>query len=833
MKTNVKSVRSCIKKRFYKGTAVLLAVFQIVFVLGSGGTVLRVNAKEPSAQPTDKLNVLEIIPHDYCSVFPYLIGGMEEDTPIGVDGINKLAYALGSSTLVQEPTAAAGSRLRPFTAVHDMYRQDHLENVEASSKKSYAELVTITPRDGNLEDADKWHIVVPKEKEKKTESGYFKYVGQNKGPYNLNNAQKDYRINKNSKGKYDVKNFAYYVNNLEVDSYTDAKVVTATKRNYKVFFTTKASAGAGANDRYSVVQRRSTGGNLVDEATLNEKGIYYKDSDGKYILDKEQEAKKENPELQYYDVTFTHDKTGSYYVQGYELTNGDGDYTAARTWGGGEEDFVKAQNGDYDCVVIGFSDVEATEHGYYVWVKDSEAETKYTEADELTNIKYGTKIYIKNQKRDYAYYARDGVANNELFRTICLHYEDYNYDLSKTPLANAVLAEKEGYLDDYTLSCVRKRPSQVTMEDIEKADLIYIAENAGIIGLEKNWEELTGESGELPSGFQSNDDFPSFEIAMQIYKYVYNQEKAIMFNFNLGSIGLAHNTNMYKLMLMINMFYDMEVFADFVDDMNYDSSRGVFTKVNANTGALSVPCRDGVLSGAINTEQIPKGNIRRVTVPPGENWEMDYFKVFQLNSEGYVNGLVGEESKYHASLLNYSDTTNHAINSYMILGNNILDFFQTMDFFVETYKLLQRISPIIITITNGVKISEDTWVIYMDEFDEQFQVDYRVSCKRVGIQGVKAEADGNENGKYDMSSSSKIMLSGYPKTNIGVRLFEESIDGYGNALLPKPEGTPALRAGMKRRVSISAESQPFEGSDKTKKGTVHAIIMVRDLFELN
>lgn len=120
------------------------------------------------------IRIVEVIPHEICSMFPYLVewGSKEEydrQTPIGYEGILYMTAASGLA-----PFGSAGGNTKG------------IYSLDKEGIKEY------TLRDYNVQFTDKnstygaywWRETV--EKSILTANGYFEYVGEGKGLYNIN-----------------------------------------------------------------------------------------------------------------------------------------------------------------------------------------------------------------------------------------------------------------------------------------------------------------------------------------------------------------------------------------------------------------------------------------------------------------------------------------------------------------------------------------------------------------------------------------------------------------------------------------------------------------------
>lgn len=311
--------------------------------------------------------IIEVIPHDLCSVFPYLVDwGTEEEydknVPIGYEGLLLTAEYVGSTIQMfsDSKTTARGSK--PFTFTNGGIVRDYLS--------VYPD--TFSTADNTM---GKWFRVTDKEESLKTELyGYFEYVGETKGLYYINQSMVaaddtekgiHYEVqpiprkgSEASRGELCVKEAAYYWakdsgSRAAKPDYEGKTVLSQTGYNYQLSFQpaadgayladitklkTSLTGGTGYDyvleleaakaDSWTAGFRYYKGGNyIVKEAEAAADGKYVRTEDarnddgytgtanlplskGYFIYDKDNQY----PAVTHYKVTFEKapGKTGAY-----------------------------------------------------------------------------------------------------------------------------------------------------------------------------------------------------------------------------------------------------------------------------------------------------------------------------------------------------------------------------------------------------------------------------------------------------------------------------------------------------------------------------------------
>lgn len=148
---------------------------------------------KPAPEPEEGDNrqvfrIIEVIPHDACSVFPYLVDweteeGYDRNTPLGYDGILISAQFTGGEynsgfNMFSYPDVPA-SKSRPFTYMEEKFKREYFD------KLGDYNIAFASVYDRNR--GGKWFRKTENEYQLVEEPyGYFEYVGEGKGLYYIN-----------------------------------------------------------------------------------------------------------------------------------------------------------------------------------------------------------------------------------------------------------------------------------------------------------------------------------------------------------------------------------------------------------------------------------------------------------------------------------------------------------------------------------------------------------------------------------------------------------------------------------------------------------------------
>lgn len=936
-------------------------------VLGNGSREFLNDRNRPEADYSqdgrDVFRIIEVIPHDACSIFPYLIDWQTEEeydrnVPIGYEG---LVYSSGHPGEVMLFEAGDSTPTRPFGMIEKGLRRDFLADYN------------ITLGTSNDKSSNYWWRE-EEIKNEKTGDGYFEYVGEGKGLYYINTKiikGQNGAVNginhevqalprngkEKGKGEYEVKEPMYYWAKDYSGSaaYPTEDIRSCTGFNYDIIFKLQEKTGTyrvydampemektadeegkeeeksydyfakvqeGTEKNYTFVKHK--GGNYGKD-----KGNYYYAGPGAgaYILDKISAVKgkiwtsQNEISFEYagagkgvYDVTFIYAGAGAeteklYLASIDKVSNEGGRYSL--TSSDGEENgtgktvpvYIEKPNGDYSSVItnIDFAgiDYEDKVNGYYAttapygagvrigrhrsllereiggWVFHEVSEVSeedYTKLEEVKQKKVfeeGDRIYVQAQKRIYRYYCRNSFRNNEWFKLLCYMdnpenpsaaYSDNSngagFDAGMSSAKNLIKAEKllKSFDNTFRIDVRQRTPGELTREEVEDADLIYVSDTAGIESLVYNWKNINdyliqnGKTGltPLPSGvtgsnaFRFEDDFQN-DVLLAIYdKCIYTNEVALMTGISLRENYMVGNNsykqsvkNLGKLTFFMDLMENAKDFAYFIEGYKESGEYDNFNLIRWNTGGDSLGMEVWEQQDAFNgswTEK--KYNVNRSGESRMEEcWDIDYFEFvpppespieITWKGGGYTGkssqGKVLEgETKYYShwySVSSFNADELHKI--WQILHNR------------------KNKGEIVVQITNAYLTygEERKRVIYADEFDPKtFTVKYKILLR--GVMQEMAPAltdtliffDDNDNGICDAGEIS--FLNGNQQYSTENEAHERNLR-EGFELADSIINPKLLNPDVTRRKAVI---QAADVNGKT--GAADVWVVVREGFELN
>ena len=334
-----------------------------------------VNQTKTEAEPGDNRDVfriIEVIPHEACSVFPYMIDwktekGYDQNTPLGYDGILLTAQFTGGSygsglNMFSYPNVKTRDS-RPFTYVEEKYQKEYLDSLEDYQKEFATQYDTSR--------GSKWFRKTKNESALVSELyGYFEYVGEGKGLYYLNTSQLAEQKNpgttvygihyeiqavprkgtENAKGYMYACDPAYYWSKESTNSskpdYKGNKVVGLTDYNYSLKFQ-KTDDGEYTADKIAYNPAGGEGYDydliiVPDKINSWQGGFYYKKA-GNYEVGTYQEAGG-GSYVRYNDVKKTDglEKADAALGAGYFLLDKDNTYSEVKRY---EVTFKQADHG--------------------------------------------------------------------------------------------------------------------------------------------------------------------------------------------------------------------------------------------------------------------------------------------------------------------------------------------------------------------------------------------------------------------------------------------------------------------------------------------------------
>ena len=140
----------------------------------------------PPAYPEDTrevFRIIEVIPHEVCSIFPYMIDWKteeeyEKNVPIGYEGVRLIAMHqnwefAGVLDRIFSGDNASGDGIKLYSYKKEIVRRDYLTN--------YQNTIGVSSQ------KDKWYrVTAPSGDPVVYKNGYFEYVGAGKGLYHIN-----------------------------------------------------------------------------------------------------------------------------------------------------------------------------------------------------------------------------------------------------------------------------------------------------------------------------------------------------------------------------------------------------------------------------------------------------------------------------------------------------------------------------------------------------------------------------------------------------------------------------------------------------------------------
>lgn len=320
------------------------------------------------------------------------------------------------------------------------------------------------------------------------------------------------------------------------------------------------------------------------------------------------------------------------------------------------------------------------------WVFHSVSSDEENGITKIEEVKNGIKkIYVYNQKRYERYYARHGFKNNEWFKlliylsdstkTKSLAEDDYKAGKSGQEIVEKYRDELNEFNSRYRIEIIQRTPSQVTADEIDNADLIYLTDQEGVYGIGAKWNDLnTYLGGTLRpldtdiSSLRFTDDL-SDDALLAIYRNcLYHKDgetpttALIVGNMNHiwekeSSADYAY-TNMGKLSFMLDIFYDPADFANFIggyeENSEHQNNEEGYSTVLSNADVSVYPNGnngDVYNQGIKNYEKHSQKYNEDITPVTYDAWYYKYFMVYNLIDQGtWIE--VSQTSKYSYRSLN-------------------------------------------------------------------------------------------------------------------------------------------------------------------------------------
>ena len=812
------------------------------------------------ADTRDVFRIIEIIPDYTFTYFGWLVGGME---PVSNDTLLHLVNCdNGSVDFIFGDQAAINSSNNSMYAISkipDCYQKLELED--------YSKFKTSGSKDSNG-----WLIVKDGNKTV-TESGYFKYVGEGKGLYalNANSFTKEYCAVEKGTGSY-VPNVEKYVpsstpegngeiytgNNYDMHLTAHFGGESYNGSSYGVYgayrFAYSASKNADGTEGEYIEKTRTV--NNVYNADKNTTGsiqlVYYEyvgkwDGNGtdpyagKRCMPNFESTRRDSVDgNQLYGNQFGYELD----TQNMTFNPGNGKYKAKLySW----MPYQNKAGGDYDCII---SNVKATtgavdvasagtnvnlsswSGGSYVWVPITEEEAQniqYTSYADFTKDKTTTNIYLKNFTRQYCYYSKNGYKNNEFFKQLCIGVTD-RIDTSISDAQNYTLllqdkavmsTSMEDFDKQYRVEIVSLTPNQVTEADLFGANLIYAGEDtpydggAYSSGVAQEWRDYE----KLSVHARYSYDLPSFTYVMDIFKNMMRTTGSpipIMYSSSLAeakdNAALGTDSNLYKLFMLLNVFGDHpEYMQEFIPSMQTDSKiKDYVNYIDETTGDIWIHCLDGAESpNYLNVDP------SKYTWKNRSSWEYNDFLIWGNNSTYYwkMNGGKYEVNwKQFSGLVDNIEDGDHSLMYHWYTRGFTMSSYSSVKIHILLRGWNARLS---VDIINAVQDYNGNKVIYVDEFDDGFPVEFQIVTSN-GVSDVKCYFDNNGNGIVDGSDT-----------------LVETIPG--STLNSNADGSYIGKVNVQEQFgTVKKRSLLVYATDKKGKSEVaQTLIIVREIPNLN
>lgn len=742
-------------------------------------------AEELLARPTggkDTFVILEIVPSPEYATWGYYIGGKEPYPEV-------IARAANGGSGNSDNHLVSGGYGTPFRRVENGTKVEYLADETAYA--NYAANKDSLSQGG--------YKVLLESVDVANNTGYFEYVGNGRGIYRLTGSPKEEYMAE--RGGTHTANFnpaidLYNSNAVAALGYDATSGVVLTDYNYDAVL---VYAG-----------QISTGGYFVGNATTAADGEYVIDTDktctnlaASSVDDPAYEAGLKNAfnsgdfsrivfklyqredsgasASQRYHLYFDYNANASnptamYVVDENTVTfrPGEGKFAAKLTQDGGEYYTEAAPGkGEYSIFMTSFEmTADSNKKGSWVWHAGTlPSGKKYSTKAEYQDGRVGGKLYTPDMDAVLAettyngttakykgFYVRNSYVNNEWFKVLCLGIGGYDGTQSTQEMLAILQSEETKKLirafDATTTIEIRtKKPGEVTDDDIAAADMIYISN-------EKTNEDLTNFGLVLGDGSftpANTGDLATFKMARDIYVSCVNKDIAFMVNANLETTSCQNLKTLYNL---FTMFVDPTVMVNFLEVKNDDGTYSPMPNNGLNyidtaTGELvwryrhNYWCKSGYYSSFAYD-----GDWHRSTLSLN-NEDFNVYEIGGTCGDGYLEKgnsplFPGWKRSWGGNqYVNQTDGTNRwLIGSWYASG-----FFQNLAQYKNIYLILRR-DTFTLMITNATLNARMESVIYVDEFEEKYNIFYQMNAVAVlaklpEIKRVQVYYDANGNGLID------------------------------------------------------------------------------------
>lgn len=469
----------------------------------------------------------------------------------------------------------------------------------------------------------------------------------------------------------------------------------------------------------------------------------------------------------------------------------------------------------------------------------------------------------KNYK---GYYCKDSFRNNEWFKLICLAAGGYVYDYTKSVKENLDLGKNyiRNYDRAHTIQILTETPNDVTLEMIENADLIYVNNTQPFENMTAVYKSIMGNTyvdkhgNTVTCGRDWPGDFTSFPIVAKMYTDAMLKERAVMLSVTLENNYAQRNCNLFKLYYMFTAFKNVHNFEYFFRSM-WDPAepRPGFNYLDETTGNVIVrmpptnkyqgstaSCgefRNRVLTGSDLTNY---ASAMAAATTPAQKAAVEQ-QYFNYLSQPYAQNAYWNDYDFKVSygwgneppefawgnqnnswVGNLADSERFLVTTWYTTG-----FFSNITNMHDIYTILHSDSYAL-ALTNASFTSETDAVIYVDEFDDSYDIFYIINGEAVFYNlpvteklSIYVDVDGD--GAIDALSTPVYVRDNPPLNENPDVMF------YPGASW---DAKPTMGTNNRMHFILVAEGykEALSGIRKVPvKSTVSVQVIVRDLFDLD
>lgn len=392
------------------------------------------------------------------------------------------------------------------------------------------------------------------------------------------------------------------------------------------------------------------------------------------------------------------------------------------------------------------------------------------------------RIYVYSQNRKNRYYERNGFKNNEWFKLL-IYMDDptktkglatdaySSWNMTGQDIVSWYSEELDAFNAKYRIEIIQRTPGELTVDEVNKADLIYIAEEAGLTIYKDNWEKIDAKLGgileDYPSTLEFTDDF-SDEVLLALYdNCLYHEEgktatTALMLDvphLRCHCTASTATSNLGKFYYLVDLFDDPAYFSNFIEGYSENAahSEDGYTTILSNGNVRLYPNKDGNNDTFYNWGRTYVMNTEE-EIPPleEETWKWEYFSIFM--STKYEDGKIvgnGGISLNGAKGSFWGNETIYAHNPPVMDGwtwyapGSISTTFTDYGNMLNIWKIMHNktskksSSPKVIvtnadySIIQGNEITDNTYYIYVDEYEAleagAFLIKYRVDWTPIEV----------------------------------------------------------------------------------------------------